>query len=521
MARDTRAQMGKSAGAGERRKASKPAAAGGRAPAGKRFLALDLGAESGRGVLGTLEAGRLELQEIGRFRNGPVNLLGVLHWDALQIFQHLVEIIGASVAQEGGLEGVGVATWGVDFALLGSDGELLGSPYHYRDARTRGMFEEAFKLVPREEIFRRTGIQFMEINTLYQLLAMARAKSPALGAAQRLLMMPDLFHYWLTGEPVGEFTIATTSQCYDPGAGDWARDMLAKMGIPTGIFPSVVMPGTVLGPLAKAVADETGARATVIASASHDTASAVAAVPAKGEDWCYISSGTWSLMGVEVPRPIITDEALKYNFTNEGGVAGTYRFLKNIGGLWLVQESRRTWEREGQAMGYDELASLAAEAAPRVSIVEPDHPSFLHPGDMPSRIHEFCRETGQPQPGSVGSVVRCILESLALKYRWVLERLEEMLGRRIERVHIVGGGTQNTLLSQFAADAMQRQVISGPVEATAIGSIMIQAIAAGEVGSLAEAREIIAASFPTTRYDPGPATGWDEAYERYLALLEQ
>lgn len=507
--------------------------ANGKSDSSKRFLALDLGAESGRGVLGTLRGGRLELREIGRFANGPVNLLGTLHWDALSIMQNLKRLIAAAAEVAGGaLDGIGVDTWGVDYALIGSDGELLGNPYHYRDARIRGMFDQAFKLVPREEIFRRTGVQFMEINTLYQLLATARAQSPALAAAAHLLMIPDLFHYWLTGESVGEFTIATTSQCYDPRAGDWARDMLARMDIPTGIFLPIIPPGTVLGPLAKSVADETGLRAPVIAPASHDTASAVAAVPACGQDWCYISSGTWSLMGVEVPQPVITDASLRYNFTNEGGVAGTYRFLKNIGGLWLVQESRRTWEREGQAMSYDELAALAAASAPLVSVIEPDHESFLHPGDMPARIRQFCAATGQAQPQSVGAVVRCILESLALKYRWVLQRLEEMLGRRIERVHIVGGGTQNWLLSQFAADAMQRPVIAGPVEATAIGNIMVQAIAAGVVGSggvsaesVAEAREIIATSFPTTTYEPGAVAGrcaacdWEEAYQRYLSLL--
>jgi rhamnulokinase len=349
---------------------------------------------------------------------------------------------------------------------------------------------------------------------------MARAKSPALKAAHRLLMMPDLFHYWLTGEAVGEFTIATTSQCYDPRARDWARDMLRAMSIPTDIFPRVIPPGTVLGPLAKSVAETSGARATVIAPASHDTGSAVAAVPAKGDDWCYISSGTWSLMGVEVTEPVITDAALKYNFTNEGGVAGTYRFLKNIGGLWLVQESRRTWERAGREISYEELAALAHQAKPLVSIIEPDHPSFLHPGDMPTRLRQFCARQGQAEPGDIGALVRCILESLALKYRWVLERLEEMLGRRISRVHIVGGGTRNELLSQLAADAMQRPVIAGPVEATAIGNIMIQAIAIGEIGSLAEAREIVAASFPTTTYEPGPVDDWDEAYARYVKLVE-
>ena len=486
---------------------------------GKRFLALDLGAESGRGVLGTLDGTRLDLREIGRFQNGPVNLLGTLRWDALSILQHLQGIVGEAGA-DGVIDGVGVDTWGVDFALLGTDGELLGNPCHYRDARTTGMFQEAFKLVPREEIFRRTGIQFMEINTLYQLLAMAHAKSPALGAAHRLLMMPDLFHYWLTGEAVGEFTIATTSQCYDPRARDWARDMLRAMEIPTDIFPRVIPPGTVLGPLAKSMAEIAGARATVIAPASHDTGSAVAAVPAKGDDWCYISSGTWSLMGVEVSQPVITDAALQYNFTNEGGVAGTFRFLKNIGGLWLVQESRRTWERAGRAISYDELADLASKAKPLVSIIEPDHPSFLHPGDMPLRVRQFCVERGQAEPGDVGALIRCILESLALKYRWALERLEEMLRRPITRVHIVGGGTRNALLSQLAADAMRRPVITGPVEATAIGNIMIQAIAVGEIGSLAEAREIVATSFPTTTYEPGPVGDWDEAYARYAKLVE-
>ena len=483
-----------------------------------RFLAVDFGAESGRGVIGLLDDGRLRLEEVHRFPNGPVRVLDSLHWDPLRLLSEMKTAI-ARAAQAGELQGIGVDTWGVDFGLLGRGDELLGNPHHYRDRRTDGMLEEAFRRVPREEVFARTGIQFMKINTLYQLLAMRVQGSPLLDAAETFLMMPDLFHFFLTGSKGVEFSIATTSQCYDPRARAWATGLLEKMGIPTGMLPQIIAPGTGIGPLLPSVAEETGAGAVpVIAPAGHDTGSAVAAVPARGQDWCYISSGTWSLMGIESPEPLVDERSLRYNFTNEGGVGGTIRFLKNIMGLWLVQECRRTWERQGRAYSYDELARAATAAPAFVSLLDPDDESFLAPGDMPAAIRAFCARTGQPQPDGVGATVRCCLESLALKYRWVLEKLEEIRGRRLETIHIVGGGSQNRLLDQLAADATGRPVVTGPVEATAIGNVLMQAIGRGYLGSLDDAREVVRRSFDVETFEPKPGAGWDDAYARYLKV---
>lgn len=488
-----------------------------------KFLAFDLGAESGRGVLGRFDGRKLQLEEIHRFPNGPVRLLDHLHWDVLRLFSEMQQALRLCVHREGpDLAGLGVDTWGVDFGLLGRDDTLLGNPYHYRDVRTDGMMEEAFRRVPREDIFQATGIQFMQLNTLYQLLAMALQNSPLLEVAETLVMMPDLFNFWLTGEKVAEFTEATTSQFYDPRAGDWARPLLERLHLPTQILPPIVPPATVLGLLRPGIAEDTGAGdIPVIAPATHDTGSAVAAVPAVGRDHVYISSGTWSLMGAEVTEPIITSASLDYNFTNEGGVCGTFRFLKNIMGLWLVQESRRTWERAGESLSYGELTALAQAAPPFVAFLEPDHPSFLPPGDMPARIRAFCKATGQPVPGDKGAVVRCALESLALKYRWVLEKLEEILGRPLQVIHIVGGGTQNTLLCQFTADATGRPVQAGPIEATALGNILLQALALGHVSSLEEAREVVRNSFEVVTYEPQDTSAWEEAYSRFLQITEQ
>lgn len=498
----------------------------------RKFLAFDLGASSGRGLLGRFDGERLTLEEVHRFPNGPVPILDHLFWDVLRLWSEMKEALRQVARQEGPeLDGIGVDTWGVDFALLGRGDVLLGNPYHYRDPRTNGMLEEAFRRVPREEIFEQTGIQFMQLNTLYQLLAMAVENSPLLEVAETLLHMPDLFNFWLSGVKVSEFSIATTSQFYNPRRlppdaegvpGGWARELLERMGLPTHILAPIVPSGTVLGPLRESVAEEVGLRkALVIAPACHDTGSAVAAVPAEGEHWAYISSGTWSLMGVELSEPLINERSLAWNFTNEGGVGGTIRFLKNIMGLWLIQESRRVWADQGQEHSFAELTQMAAEARPFRCFVEPDHVSFLPPGDMPARIREFCRRTGQPEPESKGEVVRCALESLALKYRWVLERLEELLGYRLEVIHIVGGGSQNTLLSQFTADATQRPVVTGPVEATAIGNILTQALAIGDLASRQELRSVVRCSFPLQTYEPGPAAGWDEAYGRFLNIMGQ
>ena len=492
-------------------------------PKKSKFLAFDLGASSGRGVLGLLDGGMLRLQEIHRFPNGPVKILDSLHWDVLQMLTEIKSSLELYTREYGPeLDGIGFDTWGVDFALIGRNDTILGHPYHYRDKLTDGMMEEAFKRMPKEEIFERTGIQFMKLNTLYQLLAMSLANSPLLDAAETLLMMPDLFNFLFTGKRASEFTIATTTQFYDPRERNWSKPLFDRLGLPYHILPEIIPAGTEVGTVLPSIRDEIGLGAVpVIAPACHDTGCAVAAVPARGDDWVYISSGTWSLMGVEVPEPVITDATLKYNFTNEGGVGDTIRLLKNITGMWLIQECKRTWEDAGEDLSFDELTAIAAEARPLVSFIEPNYEPFLSPGDMPERIRNFCRETGQPIPETKGAVVRCALESLALKYRWGLERLEEILGRRLNVIHIIGGGCQNKLLCQLAADATGRQIVAGPVEATAIGNIMMQALTTGYVGSIDEARELIGRSFDVVNYEPENVSGWDHAYDRYLEIAEE
>jgi len=482
-----------------------------------------MGAESGRAMLGRLDEGQLQLAEVHRFPNGPVSLPDGLHWDVLRLWGEIKHGLAAA-AQEPGAElaGMGLDTWGVDFGLLDRDGALVANPYHYRDKRTDGMLEEAFGRVPRAEIFEHTGIQFMAINSLYQLLSLVISRAPSLDIAETFLMMPDLFNYWLTGRAVCEFSIATTSQCYDPRHGDWATSLLEQMGIPAHIFPGVVPPGTVLGNLAPPVAAEVGAGdVPVIAPGCHDTALAVAAVPAEGADFVYISSGTWSLMGAELSEPVINAKSLAFDFTNEGGVCDTFRLLKNITGLWLVQECRRTWARQGEALSYDALTQVAAQAVPLQSLVDPDHGEFLRPGDMPARVRAFCRRTGQPVPDSRGAVLRCVLESLALKYRWVLQRLETILDRRLEPIHIIGGGTQNLLLNQLTADATGRRVVTGPIEATAAGNVMMQALALGHIGSLEEGRRIVRDSFEMATFEPAGGSEWEDAYGRFVTLMER
>lgn len=489
-------------------------------PATRKLLAFDLGAESGRGVLGAFDGKRLTLEVVHRFPNGPVRTLDTLHWDVLRLYSEMLTALRRCAAEQGGIDAVGVDTWGVDFALLGRGGTLLGNPRHYRDPHTEGVMEAAFARVPRLEIFRQTGIQFMRFNTLFQLLALQRDRSPLLDVAETLLFMPDVFHYFFTGIKVNEFTDASTSQMLDPVSRGWAYDLVKAFGLPTHILGTIAPPGTVLGPLRTQVATETGLNPVpVILPASHDTGSAVAAVPARGASWAYISSGTWSLMGAEVPAPLVHEAALQHNFTNEGGVDGTVRLLKNIMGLWLVQECRRTWERAGQSFSYEELARLAGAAPPFVSLVNPDDSTFILPANMPAALGEFCRRTGQPVPTEPGAVVRCALESLALRYRWVLERLEELLGRRLEVIHVVGGGCQNALLCQLTADACNRPVLAGPVEATAIGNVLVQAVGLRLLGSLADAREVVRSSFEVTPYTPQEPERWHEPYARFLRYI--
>jgi rhamnulokinase len=486
------------------------------------FLAVDLGAESGRAVLGRFDGEQITLKEVHRFPNVPVWLPDGLHWDVLRIAREVKDGIATATRNGGRIESLGVDAWGVDFALLDRDGCLISNPYHYRDLRTEGMDERAFDRMTKEEIYETTGIQFMPINTLYQLLAMEG--SPLLQAAQTLLLIPDLISYWLTGEKACEFTAASTTQLCDARSGSWARDLLEKMRFPGHIFGEIVTPGTQLGPLLPEVAEETGAKEglPVTAVASHDTASAVVAVPAEGENFAYISSGTWSLVGVELPKPAIAPEGMHANFTNEGGFGGTTRFLKNVMGLWLLQECRRTWAREGRQYSYEELTHLAQAVPTAGPLLDPDHPAFLPPGNMPGRIRRFCRETHQSSPEESGEVVRCVLESLALKYRWVLERAEEITGRRAGVIHVVGGGVQNTLLCQLTADATRRPVRAGPVEATALGNLMVQAYAQGYLGSLEEIRAAVrGSSVEVHDYQPtGSADEWDEAYERLRRVMD-
>ena len=489
-----------------------------------KFLAFDLGAESGRGVVGFFDGERLRLEDVHRFPNEPVRLLKTLYWDAPRLFAEIKRGLSMAVAAHGReFAGIGLDTWGVDFGLLGRDDALLGNPRHYRDHGNDGILEVAFAIVPRDQIFARTGIQFMQFNSLFQLLALKQQNSPLLEMAETLLMMPDLFHFWLTGQKATEFSIATTTQCYDPQARDWATNLLERMGLPTRLFTDIVPTGTPIGTLRPDLAEEAGCGLIpVVAPAEHDTGSAVVAVPASTPDVAYISSGTWSLMGIETAEPRISPQTLAANFTNEGGACGTIRLLKNIMGLWLVQECRRSWARQGTEYSYAELTRLAEQAPPFGPLIEPDDSAFLAPSDMPAALRRSCANTGQPEPADTGATVRCCLESLALKYRWVLERLEEFRGGRIETIHIVGGGTQNTLLCRLAADATDRTVVAGPVEATAIGNVLMQAMGRGLLGSLEQAREVVRNSFDLVTYTPsGDRSAWDAAYARFLNLREQ
>ena len=486
-----------------------------------RFIALDLGAESGRAIVGRLENQQLSLEEVHRFPNRAVRVFGSLHWDPLYLFHEMKEGL-RKVSHEYGSDfsGVGVDTWGIDFALLDRDGGLVGNPYSYRDSRTEGMMEEAFKRLSRREIFEQTGgIQFLSINTLYQMLSMAINKSAQLETAETFLMMPDLFNYWLSGRKVCEFTDATSTQFYNSVRGEWSLEVLKKMDIPTHIFPEVVLPGTELGPLLGDVANEVGLRAIpVIAPACHDTASAVVAVPGTADDVAWLSSGTWSLLGAMADAPNLSSEALAYNFSSYGGAGGRLLPWKNIMGLWLVQECRRLWAAAGESFSYDELMQMAAAAKPFTAVIDPDHPSFLAPPDMPAAIRSYCQDTGQSVPQNKGELLRTALEGLALKYRWTIEKLQIILNRQFKVLHIVGGGSQNKLLCQFAADATQLPVTAGPVEATAIGNIAVQAIAVGELASYAEAHQIIRRSFEVLSYEPGEGSRWDEAYGKFIEL---
>jgi rhamnulokinase len=481
------------------------------------FLAFDLGAESGRAILGKLQSGILDVREIYRFPNEPVRYRGELHWDILRLWHEIKRTFEFSSLPR--LESVGIDTWGVDFALLGEQGKLLENPYHYRDARTEGIMDAVFSLVPRENIYDVTGIQFLPFNTLYQFFAASRSAPKLMEAARALVTIPDLLNYWLSGNLVSEYTNATTTQFVDARTCGWATDLLCELDLPSRLLKPIVKPGTVIGKLKSDVASAL-AGTPVVAPACHDTGSAVAAVSSSVKS-AFLSSGTWSLLGAEISEPVITPKARELNFTNEGGVCGTIRLLKNIGGLWLLQSCRHQWASSGKNYSYEELMEAAADNKHRfISLFDPDHASFLHPDNMISAIAEYCIRTGQPVPSEPPAYTRAILESLAFKYRAVLDSLQELTGICFEEIRIMGGGSRNRLLNQFTADATGRVVIAGPAEATALGNIAMQMLAVGAVSSLAEARRIIEHSFPVDRFEPSDADLWSVQYKRFQSYLE-
>jgi len=489
--------------------------------ANRKMLAIDLGASSGRGIIGAYDGKKITLDEIHRFPNDPVHAAGGFWWDTLRLL-HEIKTAILNCSHAGGIETIGIDTWGVDYGYLDKTGALLSNPYHYRDARTDNIPGEVFKTVPWEELYGVTGIQSLNFNTVYQLAADLRDRPWVVENADKLLFMPDLLGYFLTGEKRSEYTVASTGAVLDAKSRDFAYPLLEKLGIRRDLFCPITEPGAELGILLPSVNTETGhTGAKVINIASHDTASAVLSVPAEGEDFLYISSGTWSLMGTESKVPALTDLSRKYSFTNEGGAFGTYRILKNIMGLWLEQESRRQWKREGIQVSFDELSAMARASKPLQSIINPDDDMFSPAGDMPGRIREYCRMTGQHVPENMGEIVRCIFESLALRYRWTAEKLEEITGRKYPVINIVGGGTKEEMLSQFAADASGRTVCAGPVEATAIGNVVMQLIAAGELSDIREARRVIRDSFEIKTYTPDASSraAWDDGYARFLKLI--
>lgn len=483
----------------------------------KSYIAVDLGAESGRVMLAVVSDERLTLEEIHRFGNGPVDVDGTLRWDFERLMSEIKTGIGRAVKQASGeVCGIGVDSWGVDFGLLDETGLLIEKPYHYRDSRTNAMMEKAFELMDKRQIYEHTGLQFMQFNTVYQLLAMRLADSPALAKAKSLIFIADLVSYFLCGRAFAEYTLASTSQLMDMRTGRWSQPVFAKLGLPFVLMPPVVQPGRVVGKLTEDVAEEIGCeRLDVIAVGSHDTASAVAAVPADEKTkWAYLSSGTWSLIGVEAPGAVINDKTYEVPFTNEGGVENTIRLLKNIMGLWLVQECRRQWQKDGEDLSYPELTAMAEKAEPFAVAIDVDQDSFIAPGGMPKRINEYLEQTGQQRTTDKGQIVRAVLEGLALKYRAILDKLEDVTGTTIECLHIVGGGTQNELLNQFAANATGKKVITGPVEATAIGNIVMQARAAGQLTGLAQARKIIRNSIEMKEYQPEETGLWQRQYDK-------
>ncbi|NIK68735.1 rhamnulokinase family protein [Paenibacillus sp. BK720] len=483
------------------------------------ILAFDLGASSGRAILGRLKDGKIVTEELHRFPNDPVQTGDRLHWDILRLYHEIKQ--GLLKAKHKGVvpQSVGIDSWAVDYGLIAADGSLLGNPLHYRDLSSAGMMERLQDELTPAEIFKRTGIQFLPFNTIYQLYAAKVHQSPQLAAAKRFLMIPDLLRYFLTGEMHNEFSNATTTQLYNPLKRQWDEGLLKHLGLPESLFGQVLQPGSRAGYLQPSVQEELGLGPIAVhAVAEHDTASAVVAVPALERSFAYLSCGTWSLLGTEIQEPIMTAEAEQLNFTNEGGFGGTYRLLKNIMGLWILQESRREWERSGQEYSFPELVKHAGEAPAFTAFIDPDDPVFMAPGDMPARIKAYCRKTNQPVPEDAGTLVRCVLESLAFKYRYVLELTERLSGQQFNGLHMVGGGIHNTLLCQWTANAIGKPVWAGPAEGSAIGNLAVQWIAGGEFADIWEARRVIRDSFPVTVYDPEQGDAWYDGYGRFLEI---
>jgi rhamnulokinase len=487
--------------------------------AGKPYLAFDLGAESGRAVLARLHSGVLTTEEVHRFPNEPVEYGGSLHWDVSRLWLEMRRTLAN--LEEIELAGIGVDAWGVDYALLGERGELLQNPYHYRDRRTNGVMEEVFRKVSREDIYAETGIQFMPINTFYQLVAQKRDTPVMLGVAQHLLTIPDLFHYWLTGKAVCEFTNATTTQLVNAVTRTWSTHLMSRLDLPSRLPAPIVEPGTEIGPLLQSISRTTALAGTpVIAPASHDTGSAVAAISARSGT-AFLSSGTWSLLGTELDAPVLHADALRLNFTNEGGVCGTTRLLKNVMGLWMLQCCRNSWASQGLNCDYRELMELAAREPSFLHLIDPDDESFLRPDDMPTAIDRFCAKTHQSAPTTPGAYVRAILESLAFKYRVVLKNLEQISRQKIAQIRVIGGGSKNRLLNQFTAEATGRRILAGPAEATALGNAAIQILGTGRASSLEEVRAIIDRSFPTEVFEPNEPGKWDREAERFQHYSER
>lgn len=485
----------------------------------KRVLAFDFGASSGRAIIGCFDGDKITLEEVHRFSNDPVSVGGTVYWDVLRLFYEIKQgIIKAKIA--GGFDSIGIDTWGVDFGLIDSEGKLMENPVHYRDARTVGLVDEAFKTMPKEKLYGITGIQFMELNTLFQLISLKKYRPWMLERADKMLFMPDLFGYMLTGKMCAEYSIASTSQLIDLDKRTWSKEILDAFGIKESVFAPLVQPGTVLGELSKEICEECGVDPVpVISVCGHDTQSAITSVPCEDGDFAFLSSGTWSLFGTELDKPIVNETSMNINITNEGGFDGSTGFLKNIIGLWLIQESRRQWKREGKEYSYADLEKLALAAEPFKCFINPDAPEFVPHGNIPERVREFCRKTGQYVPETVGEIMRCIYESLAMKYRLTFEKLRECTERDYPVIHVIGGGTKDGLLCQMTANSCDRTVKAGPIEATVMGNVAVQLMSDGSVKNIGQARKIVADSSELKTFEPKDTDKWAGAYEDFLKVV--